>query len=619
MKTKKYLNNLVWITIILTGISCQDFLDKDPVEIITPEQVWKDPKLINGVLVRMYDRMQFEDFNYWGFDANWQNRNLSTMSDESQGGYQAAPVFSNAGVTYTYEDDLFGTYSTPYAGIRNCNDFLLQLETATLDDSEKATLNMEVRFIRAWHYFSLVKRYGGVPLITVSQIYTGDNEKELQIPRTKEEEIYNFIINECKEVAKVLPRKWAATGQYRVTEGAAWALCSRAALYAGSIAKYGRVQLDGIVGISPNKADEYFQIAYEASENVINSGIYSLYNSNPNKAENFRELFMKGKGETVEYIFQKTFNPDNGKGHDFDKMNAPYTYTQGGWGCATSPVLELVEAFEYIDGSEGALQLTNPDGSPRRFENLLDVYEGKDPRLFASVFLSGTPCKGGLYLWQRGIIDSNGSKIQATRQPNANEIYTDPVTGITYNISGKDGGADVGDPSKTSFHQRKFWDNDLQVVAFGRSATPWPVFRLAEMYLNAAEAAFELGNRSLALQAINPVRERAGIKILTESDLSINKVRNERKIELAFENHRYWDLRRWRIADLSVAQGGLEGFRGSALHPWFDTRDNKYIFERSDSPPKQIRSFLEKHYYVKIGVDDMNSNPQLVQNPGHTN
>jgi len=282
-------------------------------------------------------------------------------------------------------------------------------------------------------------------------------------------------------------------------------------------------------------------------------------------------------------------------------------------------VLELVEAFEYVDGSEGILKLTEDDGTPRRFENVLDLFESKDPRLFASVFISGMPCKSSSYIWQRGIIDSNGDRIQASAQPNRPTMYTDPVTGVVYMVQGKDGGADVGDPSKTSFHQRKFWDDDLQNVAFGRSTTPWPIFRLAEMYLNAAEAAYEMGNSRLALEAINPIRERAGIKIITEDDLSLNKIRNERKIELAFENHRFWDLRRWRIAHLSADQGGLEGFRGNALYPWFDTRDDKYIFERGNTPPKQIRSFLERHYYVKLGSSDMNSNSKLVQNPGHTN
>ena len=97
------------------------------------------------------------------------------------------------------------------------------------------------------------------------------------------------------------------------------------------------------------------------------------------------------------------------------------------------------------------------------------------------------------------------------------------------------------------------------------------------------------------------------------------RCRHERRVELAFEGHRFWDMKRWRIAHLDVAQGGLNGFRGTALYPWYDIRDGKYVFERGRNTPKQLRIFLEKNYYTKINQDDMNSNPNLIQNPGYTN
>ena len=615
MNTKKYINKLIIVVALLSWVGCQDYLEKEPFDLITPEQVWKDPKLINGVLVNLYDRMQFEDFNY----NEWPLKYLSTMSDEAQGGYQKSPVFDNANVTYTYEDYLFGTFSTPYQGIRNCNDFMAQLATSTLAETEKTMLNAEVRFIRAWHYFTLVKRYGGVPIITESQEYTGpENLEELQLPRSKEEDVYSFIINECKEVAKTLPLKRDAATKYRADKGAALSLCSRAAVYAGSIAKYGTVQLDGAVGITSAKAKDFFQIAFDASNEVIGLGVYALYDKNPNKTENFSEIFKNGNNDNGEYIFQKVYDAENGKGHNYDKMMAPFSMTQGGWGCNVCPVLELVEDYEYIDGTEGTLKLNNPDGSPKHFDNLLDVYQGKDPRMLATVMVSGIPTKGTYMIWQRGIIDSNGSKIVATKQPNATETYTDPGTGVTYNVSGKDGGADTGDPSKTSFYVMKFWDETLQDVAFDKSDVALPVFRLAEIYLNLAEAAVELGGKNAeALTAVNEIRERAGIALLTSIDLE--KVRHERKVELAFEGQRFWDIRRWRIAHLDVAQGGLTGFSGTALYPWYDTRNQKYVFERGLKPPKQVRVFLEKNYYIKFTPNDMNSNPKLVQNPGYTN
>lgn len=189
-------------------------------------------------------------------------------------------------------------------------------------------------------------------------------------------------------------------------------------------------------------------------------------------------------------------------------------------GCGAAPTLEMVEEYEYLDGSEGTLVLTNPDGSARAFDDPMELFANKDPRLFASVYLPGSPCKGDIVEWRRGIINSNGEKIQATKQPDAVENYVDPSTGITYNVSGKDGGADAGDPSKTGFYQKKFWDETLTDLNMGKSETPRPVFRLAEMYLNLAEAAVEMGGKEQeALNAINAIRERAGIAKQTSIDI----------------------------------------------------------------------------------------------------
>jgi hypothetical protein len=261
--------------------------------VITPDKVWEEPKLINAVLVKLYDQMELEDFSY-RYDVDWRVIYLSTMSDEAQGSYQKDPAFDNPNATFAYPDEMFGAFSAPYQGIRSCNDFLEQLEPATLSDAEKSALNAEVRFIRAWHYFTLVKRYGGVPLIEKSQQYNGpDNLEELQLPRSKEEEVYAFIISECKDIAGQFPWQNNASAKYRVNRGTVYALCSRAALYAGSIAKYGKVQLDGVTGITASRANEFYQTAYEASKTVVESGIYALYNKKPDdKVQNYCEIFL---------------------------------------------------------------------------------------------------------------------------------------------------------------------------------------------------------------------------------------------------------------------------------------------------------------------------------------
>ena len=614
----KVLKNICTGLILLSFMACNDYLDKETFDIITPEQVWQDPTLIDGVMVNLYDGLRLNDFNYWNRDA-WRLMNPSTMSDEAQGSFQKDPLFDNGNATYTYEDNLFELkFSDMYKQIRNCNNMLKQLEESTvLTDENKKLLTAEGRFLRAMHYFELVKRYGGVPLITSPQKYSADLLEELRVPRNKEVEIYDFIVNECNEIAIDLPVNREATAKYRANRGTVLALCSRAALYAGSIAKYGTVQLDGIVGIPSSEAKRFFQESYTASKAVLDLNVYSLYNKNSDKAKNFSDIFTKTTdGENGEYIFQKQFDVAGGKGHDWDKRNAPFSYRAGGWGCGVAPTLEMVESYQYTDGSEGKLNIDNADGTKRRFETPFELFENKDPRLFASVYLPGSPCKGSKVEWMRGVIVSDNERYVATSQPDGGNTVV--INGITHSTTGKDGGADAGDASKTGFYQKKFWDETLLDVNMGKSETPWPVFRLGEIYLNLAEACLELGGKDIeALNAVNEIRTRAGIKTL--SSVSLENVRQERKVELAFEGHRFWDMKRWRIADKDVALGGLNGFKGSALYPWYDIRDNKYVFEIGKNPPKQTRFFLEKNYYTKINTDDMNSNPELVQNPGYTN
>lgn len=508
-------------------------------------------------------------------------------------------------------------FSDRYKYIRNCNDFLTQLEDATaLTDTEKKELKAEVRFLRAMHYFTLVKRYGGVPLVTSPQEYNPDDLESLQVERDTEEAVYDFIVTEAQEAAADLPLTRSSDGKYRADKGSALALCSRAALYAGSIAKYGTVQLNGVVGIPSSSADRFFQASYNASTSLLGLNIYALYNKKADDlSQNYCDMFLNGNGDNGEYIFQKQYNVAGGKGHDWDKRNAPFSYRGGGWGCGMAPTLEMIEEYEYLDGSEGTLVVNDASGKPLRFDNLYDVFTGKDPRLYASVYLPGSACKGTQVEWMRGIIVNDDERHVATSQPDGGNTVV--VNGVTYSTSGKDGGADAGDASKTGFYQKKFWDETLTDMNMDKSETPWPVFRLGETYLNLAEAAFELGKSSEALNAVNTIRARSGMPQHTA--ITMDKIRHERKIELAFEGHRFWDMKRWRIAHLDVAQGGLNGFRGSALYPWLDIRDNKYIFEKSSYTPKQKRIFLEKNYYTKINSDDMNSNPKLVQNPGYTN
>lgn len=626
---KRYLKTLyIFFSIFATVLAgCSDYLDRDNFSgVITPDKVWENPKAIDAVLVNLYDGLRLDEYNDW-YGADWRLMNPTTLSDEAQGSYQKDPLFDNANATYTYGDELFDdAISDRFAHIRRVNSFIKQLKNAgVLNDTQKEVLDAEARFVRALHYFASVKRYGGVPILTEPQEYVPGDVSALYIARNTEEETYDFIIQECKEIAAILPATRDAAERYRATKGAAYALASRAALYAGSIAKYGTVKKNGLVGIPSNKATYFFTESYNASKQILDNMVPSIYDlkrtssTNPDDlAQNYCNIFTKStNGNTSEYIFQKQYNVAGGKGHDWDKRNAPFTYRGDGWGCGMAPTLEMVEAYEYIDGTDGNLKIYEADGvTLRRFNSPIELFTGKDPRMFASVYVPWSPCQGTRVEWMRGVIAPDGTKYQATDQPTGKNIIE--ISGVEYSTTGKDGGADVGDASKTGFYQKKFFDETLTDMNMGKSSTPWVVFRLAEIYLNHAEASVELGGKDPeALTSINEIRKRAGVKLLTSIDIA--KVRHERRIELAFEKHRYWDMKRWRIAHLDVAQGGLTNFRGKALYPWYNISDGKYTFEIGNKPPKQVRIFLEKNYYVKLRGNDLSTNPLMEQNPGFEN
>ena len=422
--------------------------------------------------------------------------------------YQGGPEAVNRYIhSLVFNDDMV----TRYKQIRIVNNFLLNIEkTSVLSEDEKEELGAEARFIRAMQYFGLVKRYGGVPLQTVPKEYTAGNTEALYQARDTEAATYDFIINECKAIYESLPEVRSSDAKYRANRGTVLALWSRAALYAGTIVKYsktltltGEAVSKGYVYIPETEAERYFDECYTASSKILDEmvpRVYSLYKSTGTEAEelaqNFYNLFSKAvNGDNGEYIFQKQYNVAAGKGHMWDKLNVPFSYRGDGWGCGMSPVLEMVEEFEYIDGTEGKLKMKDSSGKAISYDSPYDIFKNKDPRLLGSVYLPGADYKGyggGKIEWIRGVIngqDGIGTKYEASAQPDKeNKVVID---GQTYNTSGKDGGSlSVGDASKTGFYQRKFLDEsltDYTNIDAKRSSTPWVVFRLAEIYLNRAE------------------------------------------------------------------------------------------------------------------------------------
>lgn len=589
MKNLKLLL-IVSIGILVAFSSCiDDFLDREPLNIISDESVWSSETAIEAYMAQMYDAVLLEPHS-WLISRDIQG----TYTDESMRGYSWGAPY-----TPTFKDNAMenGVWNSAFQEIRIINQFIDKLPTSSVSTELQNRYIAEAHFIRAFHYFNLAKRFGGVPLMKEAQEYTGDNIEELKVPRNTEEETWNFISEECDLAINALPETYKTTEKFRATKFAALALKSRAMLYAASISKYGSVQLDGLIGISSDKAKKFFESSLSASEIIINSGQFSLYEKTEDKADNYQELFLD-KTLHEEAIFVKAYSvPD--KHHSFDYYMAAPSYKVD-YGTNANPTLELVESYEYIDGSLGILKTNDKNGNPIYYDSPEDIFKNKDPRFFASVLYPNSPWQNSHLEVRRGIIDSNGRKIEASSF--SEKFSEDP----TLTISGKDGLVLQGDCSRTGFYIKKFMDPVNRLARYN-SDTNSLIFRYAEILLNYAEAMVELDRTEEALIKVNKVRNRAGIKAKTS--VTIEDVRHERQIELAFENNRYWDLIRWRMAHKLMNNKSF-----SALIPWLDFSTGKYIFDKGPNTLNLSKTFLDKNYYQPI--PGIAQNEMLIQNPG---
>jgi len=449
-------------------------------------------------------------------------------------------------------------------------------------------------------------------LLTQTQTYVEGQSEQLQVRRSKEQEIYDFIYQELEAVVEILPPSYTASqGQFRASKWAALALQSRAMLYAASSAQYATVQLDGLLGIPAQVGDLYWQRSFDASQRIIQEGGFALYDVNPDKALNFQELFLKGDELTnKETIFVRSYVYP-GVSHNFDYYNQPNSFWKD-YGSATNPTVELVEAFEYIDGSPGQLKVKDSQGQEIAYAHPQDIFANKDPRLFGSII---TPNSLWAYNGRTSVVElrrgimAGGVKIERGTI-NPTEVYGTAPNQIS--IVGDAGPLfNSGDATKTGFYIKKFLTNDAaQVGGANRSVVPYMVFRYGEILLNHAEAALALDLPADALKALNLIRDRAGI--VARSTVDMDAIRKERRVELAFENHRFWDLRRWRIA-----ADEINNKQSYALFPYLlweegkNPADMKYIFEIVPTS-KNPRTFPARLYYEPIPNSGM---PYLVQNP----
>lgn len=617
---KSIYKYLIFGASLFSAVGCgDDYLEQDPPNLIKEEEVWNNPTLITSLLANLYDRLPnnvsvANTGEYHVFDeASWSGQNAG----------------GNTTTTYGFDRWRLWDYNLIREinlGIENIDKF-----SERLTEAQKTQFNAEFRFLRAMVYFEHVKRMGGVPLVLETKTYNFSGDPTyLQQPRAKEAEVYDFVASEVDAIKNNLGNIAGSTASVtRANKYTALALKSRAMLYAASIAKYNNqftpslVTPGGEVGIPASRAEEYYQKSLEASEEIIKSGVYALYKNNANLGENFFEAITK-KQNNREVIWVRDFLVAKDKRHSFAYDNIPRGIREDNLSSSNiTPVLGLVEDFEYLDGSSGVLKNRTADNSDYiYYDDPEDIFANKDARLYGTVIYPGAPFKGSEVQIQAGVKVWTGSGYN-TVEGNLGSVYSDGKI-LTGSSGPQRSEVEV---TNTGFYMRKFLDPAPGSSTRGiRSDIWWIRFRYGEILLNASEAAFELGQTEKALNYVNQIRERAGFGPNSLTTLTLARLQNERRVELAFEDHRLWDVRRWRIGH-QIWNGDVNNPDATlwALYPYRVVRPghpthDKYVFEKLKAPrvPDNVaRTFRQEgNYYTTIDQGVLNNNPQLVRNPG---
>lgn len=650
----------------LMGLSgCNAFLELEPLDKVSPEQLLETEGGVKALLANIYTMIPMEDFNYRpnngfnqrGYDGVNETTNLAFLTDEA--------TRSDGGVGIGYE----GFNYWPYGDIRQVNIFMQNVEKAkeagTISVADADRMTGEAHFARAYMYYGLVKRYGGVPLIDKVQDddYADGGPGAVAVPRSTELDTWKFVLNECTLAAATLPDATSGSDLYRVTKWAAYALKSRVALHAASVAKYwnlaplaGEAVTQKLVGgMTSADADAFYKECIEASKFLIENSGKSLYKPAPatvkEAASNFQALFLNDQNEEV--IFSKAYlngTTNTNQGHSYAQFNILPQVNPGALKYGRfNPMLEIVDLFEdYTDDGTGksAKIVTRTDGNEDayianfhnmnnasvvntlmsvpfvKYNDLYEPFANKDARLLASVVVPGSSYAGTEIIIQGGFIKDNNSYVaysNESTQKNGTTYYALGAEGETMfsGFNNVNSGEDAN-WTATGFGVRKYMPEGESMSPDRLSSTTSYIdMRLAEVYLNYAEAVVEngsgFGDKELAGNYLNALRRRAGHT--DRISLTLESVLKERRVEMAFEGKRFWDMNRRREFHTEFSNNRIR----KALVPMLDLRgaEPKYVFARVNyfgDETRGGRTFQNINYYR--GIPNIATNG-LVQNPGH--
>ena len=573
----------------LTG--CNGILDVSPKDQLSDvDAVFADPGLAEGFLNDIYG----------GLGHGLYEIMLGYLTDETHfiHGYGTDKIVQSlitASDRGAIDDGRFSHFNwgSNYYRIRQANIFLSHIDATTFDADWKQRMKGEAYFLRAYFYHNLMRMYGGVPLIT--KVY--DLNEDYKVARNSFKETVDFIVANADSAAQLLPLSYSGDNLGRATKGAALALKARVLLYAASdlynVNPSGKAE-NGYT--TPQDRTALWRAAKNAAKAVMDLGIYRLFRPSPASAQeatqNYGDLFLQKASEEV--ILSRFFLTSRDDGYNPGLHNGPNGYHN--W-AGNTPIQSLIDDYRMADGSK--FDWTNPAQAAAPYAN-------RDPRFYASILYDGAR-------WRERPADVKDrdpyGMVQTFR------ALTLPDNSVVAGLDTRDSPIEDWNGSYSGYYIRKFIDPSVAHSTTVKENVPWIFFRYAEILLNYAEASIELGEVGDALTGLNQIRRRAGMPDLAAGPGLRDEYRNERRIEMAFEEQRFFDVRRWMIAPqaLSTNAGGINIFLEGASRTDRTTWKNY----RYETRKIQDRAWNNKMYFMPIHRDELNRNSLLTQNPGY--
>ncbi|MBA9078627.1 RagB/SusD family nutrient uptake outer membrane protein [Rufibacter quisquiliarum] len=607
----------IYAIVLLFCLGCEDYLDKSPDLGISEGDIFSDYNSIRGYLDNCY--VALNNIHDWDHQPNLERQSINAMSDEMGAIFNYAAIknqintgnWLNGGFgEMSWTAGTAGTYNASVINnsfycIRVANKVLAGVEQLPgLSTEQKNELLGQAYFMRAWYYFELIKRVGGMPKFDKAYLVDDD----MDFPRLSYHESSEWLIADLTKAAELLPHTWPESETGRATKASALALKAMAALYDASPLMQNGLSTVQKLDYNLERCKVAARYANDVLKYLPASGArYRLMNGSE-YAEIFRYTSVFVSDESLWY--NNNTGPMGNRARGLRVLYLPQRFAGGTGNDAaaySNPTQNIVEKFEVLKNGEAY-----PISDPRSDYDPQKPFENRDPRLKNNIVVPGEP-------WG---LNANGAQIYQELYPGGTDYNNATTNG---NTAGREVSGYMAKkfiwPEANNFQQE--WSKyNLNTV----------YIRVSQVYLDFAEAMNEAygpnadpeGYGLTAVGAINMIRNRVGMpNVLQEftasKEIFRERIRNERAVELMFENHRWHDIRRWMIADELFADP--TPIKGLVATPPANHRNvankSNLKFSYSVKPlASEQRVFKMRHYWYPIDLKHVQMLRNLTQNPG---